>query len=432
MRRLVVTIAVLGVAGCSAVTSPPSPVPAPAAATGSKRKPQIVEHNAGTQIVRFPIPTAGVVPFRIIANGSNFWFTEQGQAGVGSITPAGVITNYPLGTGGAGSGSTLGLTLGADHNAWFTSGASVARSAGSGPPVQFTLPIPATIANATTPCPTGIAAGSDGALWFTDPCNTAVGRITIDGSTIAEYALPSANAAPFDIVAGPDKNLWVTEAGSGKLARIVPANAAITEFALPQAGLAPQYITSANDALWFTFTNYAGVGTMTTAGRATLFPGADIFTGIAKGPDNSVWMSDFAAQGLAIFTTAKAYANPISLGTQAVGLVTGSDKNLWFTDGSNNSIDVYVPFPQTVSATSIAFNLVGETQTFSASESGNAGATLTATSSNAKVASVVPSAVGQWTVTAVAAGTCTISVRDQYANSTSISVAVTTETFVIQ
>jgi virginiamycin B lyase len=322
--------------------------------------------------------------------------------------------------------------LGPDKNVWFTAGATIAHTLGAGPVVQFYLPVPANISNAAMPCANGIAAGSDGALWFTDACNSAVGRIPTTGTPITEYPLPTASAAPLDIVVGPDKNLWVTEAGAGKLARVVPASAAITEFALPQSGLAPAYITNANDALWFTLSNFAGVGTMTSAGKTTLIPGADIFTGITKGPDNNVWMSDYNAQTFAIVTIAKRFAMPIPIGTQAAGLITGSDKNLWFTDASDNSIDVYVTSPQTVSATSIAFNLIGETQLFTATEPGYGGTPLTASSSNTKVATVALNSPGQWTVTAVAAGNCTITVRDQYANSTAISVSVTTETFVIQ
>ncbi len=429
-RSLTVTSVVVAVAGCGAARSvgPATPdVP-----TAGVRKPQIVEHGTGAQVVRFPIPTPGVVPFRIIANGSNVWFTEENQAAVASITPTGAVTTYAIGSGGVGAGSAQSLVVGPDKNIWFTATASVAHTAGSGPVVPFVLPTPTTILNATTPCPGGIAAGSDGAVWFTDACNDAVGRITTDGTTIVEYPLPSANAAPVDIVTGPDKNLWITESATGKLARVVAATAAITEFALPQSGLALQYIADVNDALWFTATNYAGVGTMTTAGKATLIPGAANFTGIAKGPDNNVWMSDVTDQTLDSVTAAKVYANAIPIGAAATSLVTGADKNLWFTDGANDSIDVYVPTPQTVSTTSIAFNLVGETQVFTASEPGYAGTPLTASSSNTKVATVASTGTNVWTVTANAAGTCTITVRDQYANSTAISVSVTTETFVIQ
>jgi hypothetical protein len=119
-------------------------------------------------------------------------------------------------------------------------------------------------------------------------------------------------------------------------------------------------------------------------------------------------------------------------------LVTGPDKNIWFLAGQAGvspftlAIYVYVTNPQTVTPTSIAFNMVGETQTFSASEANYTG-TLIVTSTNAKVATVAPAATaGEWTVTAVSGGACTIRVRDQDGNETDVGVSVTTETFVVQ
>jgi virginiamycin B lyase len=398
-----------------------------------KRIPQVTQQGGGAQVIKFPIPTSGVGPFRIIANGTNVWFTEQNQAAIGEVSAAGVVTQFPIGSGGVGTGSASGLVTGPDKNIWFTGPAYVAHSVTGGSPVQFTLPPPASINGSVTPCPGGIAAGSDGALWFTDSCNGAVGRITTDGSTITEYPLPTANAAPFDIVAGPDNNLWVVEQGIAKIARIVPATAAITEFALPQTGLQTQYITNANGSLWFTFGAYSGIGRMTTKGSAAFVPGAQSYVGITKGPDNNEWMTDESAGNFTSVSSAGSFASPVALGIPSAGLVTGSDKNIWFTDAANNSIDVYVLYPQTVTQSSIAFNMAGETQTFSASEPGYTGTELTASSSNVKVATVTPtSLVGQWRVTAVAGGTCTISVRDQYGNTTPISVSVTTETFVVK
>jgi virginiamycin B lyase len=51
--------------------------------------------------------------------------------------------------------------------------------------------------------PYGIAAGPDGALWFTEYQGNKIGRISTDGS-IEEYPLPTLEAGPFGITAGPD------------------------------------------------------------------------------------------------------------------------------------------------------------------------------------------------------------------------------------
>src|SRR5690349_17248812 len=46
----------------------------------------------------------------------NLWFTEQGVNKIGRITPAGVITEFPL----AASSGPSGITTGPDGNLWFT------------------------------------------------------------------------------------------------------------------------------------------------------------------------------------------------------------------------------------------------------------------------------------------------------------------------
>jgi virginiamycin B lyase len=69
--------------------------------------------------------------------------------------------------------------------------------------------------------PYGIAAGPDGALWFTEYQGNKIGRISTDGS-IEEYPLPTPEAGPFGITAGPDGALWFAEE-AGKIGHLVPA-----------------------------------------------------------------------------------------------------------------------------------------------------------------------------------------------------------------
>src|SRR5262245_25955185 len=50
--------------------------------------------------------------------------------------------------------------------------------------------------------PAGIAAGPDGAMWFTNEGNNSIGRITT-GGTVTNYSDPSVSV-PHAIAAGPD------------------------------------------------------------------------------------------------------------------------------------------------------------------------------------------------------------------------------------
>src|SRR5438552_612546 len=84
------------------------------------------------------------------------------------------------------------------------------------------------------PAPQGIAAGPDGALWYTDPGANKIGRISTTGA-VTEYTLPTAASDPRGIAARPDGALWFTEFGGDRSGRITTAGA-ITEFAVPAGG----------------------------------------------------------------------------------------------------------------------------------------------------------------------------------------------------
>src|SRR5450631_240507 len=83
----------------------------------------------------------------------------------------------------------------------------------------------------TTPKPSGLALGSDGNVWFTDPKNLKVGRMTPSGAVV-EYPVSD---PPTTIAGGPDGNLWFTEHGhpSGgidQIGRMDPSGSHLDEF----------------------------------------------------------------------------------------------------------------------------------------------------------------------------------------------------------
>src|ERR1700730_6073061 len=69
-----------------------------------------------------------------------------------------------------------------------------------------------------------IAAGPDGALWFTETFASRIGRITTSG-VVSEFPLPTSGSGPADIAAGPDGALWFTEEGVHKIGRITTSGA---------------------------------------------------------------------------------------------------------------------------------------------------------------------------------------------------------------
>src|SRR2546428_14084710 len=62
----------------------------------------------------------------------------------------------------------------------------------------------------------GIAAGSDGALWFTT--SSGFGRMTTSG-TVSLMPAPTADGSPELITTGPDGAVWFTERVANKIVR---------------------------------------------------------------------------------------------------------------------------------------------------------------------------------------------------------------------
>src|SRR5438132_88189 len=77
-------------------------------------------------------------------------------------------------------------------------------AARAGPPASAVVELAAGVK------PYTIAAGPDGALWFTDPTPNKIGRITTSGH-VTLFPVPTAAANAYFIAAGPDGNLWFTE-----------------------------------------------------------------------------------------------------------------------------------------------------------------------------------------------------------------------------
>jgi streptogramin lyase len=234
--------------------------------------------------------------------------------------------------------------------------------------------------------PTGIAAGPDGNLWFTEFNANQIGQITPAG-VVNEFAIPTANSGPEEITAGPDGNMWFTESGAGQIGQITPAGT-ITEFPTPSQTV-PHDITAGPDGnLWYTtnsgpseivqmstagvnlnmfvpsnvgivesitpgpdgnlwFTeddsnsagNFGAIGQITPAGVMQEFStGANVPSGIAAGPDGNMWFIESTSNGFQIgqITTAGTITNSFGGVLSPSGITAGPDGNLWFTAAPND------------------------------------------------------------------------------------------------
>lgn len=238
--------------------------------------------------------------------------------------------------------------------------------------------------------PNGIAAGSDGNIWFSEGTANNVGRVTLPAScgappTINEYPIPTPNTFPYVITAGPPPNtlLWFSEGNGPNIGTIDPAAPVpqespasayegVTAFSnhlwfvnrvgntLDEFNLAPVFIASSNLGIGCTPEAVAGgpdgmlwvtcfgsnrvyrVDPANVTGAAAWFTAADIQVGIAAGPDSAMWFCEQQIGKIGrisipggVFTD---YPVPSGAGSQPSFIAMGPDGAMWFTEQVANKI----------------------------------------------------------------------------------------------
>ena len=159
--------------------------------------------------------------------------------------------------------------------------------------------------------------------------------------TVTEFALPVANPGyppnPDGIVAGADGNLWVAEPGVNKIARVTPTGT-ITEFPVP-GGMLPTAVTAGPDGnVWFA--QRGGVGSITPAGKVTLYKVDGIISSITSGPDGNLWFTEHF-RGKIGRVTPSGQITLFNIPTRPGGgssnpltIAAGPDGHLWFTESN--------------------------------------------------------------------------------------------------
>jgi streptogramin lyase len=197
--------------------------------------------------------------------------------------------------------------------------------------------------------PSGITAGPDGNLWFTEQNINQVGQITTAG-----VITPFAAVASPSIVTGPDGNLWFTDY-FGQAIWNMTTNGNLTRFSLPNGASYPWFITTGPDGnLWFTARFGSYIGRITTTGTVTEFPiatsGSEPY-GITTGSDGNLWFTECRCSAGAsgpinigrVTPTGVVTEFPIALGSAPQGITNGPDGNVWFTESGANKIGRITP-----------------------------------------------------------------------------------------
>lgn len=252
----------------------------------------------------------------------------------GSIAAGQTVTEFPLPF--PDFVTPTHIAAGPDGALWFTdfNGVSIGRITTAGAITRIPLPQGGSASD-------GIAVGPDGALWFTFwRQGGKIGRISTGGS-ITEFPIPTKAALPQSIAPGPDGALWFIElfndSAANSIGRITTAGV-VTEFSIPMADSGPSSITAGPDgALWFTESGRNGnkIGRITTAGLINEFPiptAQSDPSGITAGPDGALWFNEFSGNKIGRITTTGGITEfSLPSAFEAKEIVTGPDGALWFT-----------------------------------------------------------------------------------------------------
>lgn len=279
-------------------------------------RPAVVRVSMTGRIKAFRLPFAPNDQFSSLISGpdANLWFADnsnlrRSSATIEHMTLTGQLRDYPVRGLAAGGGQNLGgLAAGPDGAIWFTvedvKAARVGRLTLSGRQ-RFVVSSP------WRECcgpPSLVASAPDGALWAPDMVNEAeVDRITTKGGVTRFHA--SRVLSDSYITVGSDGNLWLGLVGG--IARITPRGS-YTWFPFPSPygaddtrGLA----AGPDGELWFIKSAYAGYGATNDAGAGeidrnghmSIYPLAPDDSNpltLAAGPDGKLWIStEFGGPG---------------------------------------------------------------------------------------------------------------------------------------
>lgn len=238
----------------------------------------MVRMTLSGDLTEFPLPhPAGSL---VSGPGDDIWFLNRD--GIGRITMAGQVTEYP-----APTGIERQLVAGPDGNLWFTrredSGYdAIVRFTPTGQVTEF--PLPREVGAH------GITVGPDGNLWFTEMFGERVGRITPKGH-ISEYPV---SGRPQAIAAGPDGNLWFTL--DENIGRIRPDGVSLNTFEVGESG-SPQYngplIAGPDGRAWLGWGADALIRVASNGGTSPLAlrSSSRSLVDIATGPEGEVWFT---------------------------------------------------------------------------------------------------------------------------------------------
>jgi streptogramin lyase len=181
----------------------------------------VIVSPAGAKVDDVPLPTD--FDPRNIARGpdNNMWVAGFNSKNFARITTTGTpAVDPPAGYPAPGGVTPMDIIAGGDGNLWYTAqGTTVGRLTTTGEATNFT---------SKGVDPFGITIGPDGAVWFAEFQQNAVGRVDFAGNTTNVTGM-TAPAGPRYVTGGPGDSLWFTEEFGNRIGRVIGIE-------LPQTG----------------------------------------------------------------------------------------------------------------------------------------------------------------------------------------------------
>lgn len=286
-------------------------------------------------VTTFPLPFANSQPSGIALDSiGNFWIGLSKVDQIVKATPTGGLVTIAIPNANKLAG-TNSLALGTGNRMWLTeetanrvSYFNTLTNAYKG----FDIPT-------KDSQPMGIAAGPDGAMWFTEYIGNKIGRVTNEGK-FTEFNL-GMNSGPVSIVLGPDGAMWFV-AGDGNYIGRITTSGVITKFELPTANSIPSDLAFDKDGnLWFTQLGGNRIGRMTLKGLFAEFSLSKVnghAIQIIQGPDGAMWFTQMEANGIGRITSGGIVTEYLLPGPNngPYGIVVGTDGNIWSTAFESN------------------------------------------------------------------------------------------------
>jgi virginiamycin B lyase len=423
-REVVLFVATLALAGCSTLSSSVGPgAPEAEQPLQAAPAPDVAQRGNGRRWVQFKTRTLGGSYAAMATLDGQVWFLDESGNGLVRIDETGSTREFRL-TGSGGS--PVSMTVGADGKLYVGAASAnvlVVTTAGK----IDVVPIP----SGDTTSLDGMALGPDGNVWFAEFDHIA--KIT-PSEKITEFPYPAGDSPNQygGVTAGSDGNVWFAASSANAIGRIVPSTGKITIFPIGP-GCVPASLVTANDKnVWFfCLTSSPLLGRIDPRGTIATYAIGGTFNSnegeqfCTRGPDGEPWCASGNDDTLFRVNTGThtvtTYTPPVPSGSRPNAVVAGPDGNLWVDTVAGAVIDVLAVDPLKVTPNTVTFGAIGQTQTLSVSEAGTT--SWTASSSNTSVATVKAGATAStFVVTAVAAGTCDVTVSDAVGNSVRVAV----------